>query len=95
MNAAARLESLAEAGGVSISESAYDQVKTKVSLEWEAMGERTLKNIAEHVRVYRLRRPEKNPESDPYVGRPGRLRAAVGTPSSSVNRCSAIQQFER
>jgi adenylate cyclase len=54
INIAVRLESLAEAGGILISGTVYDQVKTKLALQYEALGEQHLKNIAEPVRVWRI-----------------------------------------
>ncbi|HEX9869172.1 MAG TPA: tetratricopeptide repeat protein [Candidatus Tectomicrobia bacterium] len=54
VNIAARLESLAEPGGICISGTVYDQVKNKVALDYEYLGEREVKNIAEPVRVYRV-----------------------------------------
>ena len=54
VNIAARLESLAKGGGICISRSAYDQVKSKLDLEFEYLGEKKLKNIAEPVRAYRV-----------------------------------------
>jgi adenylate cyclase len=54
INIAARLESLAEAGGILISGTVYDQVKTKLPLKYEDIGEQHLKNIAEPVRAYRI-----------------------------------------
>ena len=54
VNIAARLESVAEPGGVCISGTAYDQVKSKLALSYEDLGERTLKNIPDPVRIYRL-----------------------------------------
>jgi class 3 adenylate cyclase/predicted ATPase len=54
VNIAARLEGLAEAGGLCISGTVYDQIKTKVALPYEYLGERRVKNIAEPVRVYRV-----------------------------------------
>jgi adenylate cyclase len=54
VNIAARLESLSEAGGICISGTAYDQVENKLSLGYEYLGERTVKNIAKPVRVYRV-----------------------------------------
>src|SRR5262245_43963063 len=54
VNIAARLEGLAEAGGLCIAGTVYDQVKTKLSLDYEALGAQTVKNIAEPVRVYRV-----------------------------------------
>jgi len=54
VNIAARLESLAEAGGICISGTAYDQVKNKIALGYEYVGEQAVKNIAEPVRVYHV-----------------------------------------
>jgi adenylate cyclase len=54
VNIAARLESLADAGGICISESVYSAVGSKLPLDYEFMGEQTVKNIAEPVRAYRV-----------------------------------------
>ena len=52
VNIAARLESIAEPGGICISSSAYEQVIGKVAVEFSDLGERSLKNIARPVRAY-------------------------------------------
>jgi TolB-like protein/class 3 adenylate cyclase/tetratricopeptide (TPR) repeat protein len=52
VNIAARLESIAEPGGICISSSAYDQVRGKVGVEFADLGEQNLKNIARPVRAY-------------------------------------------
>jgi adenylate cyclase len=52
VNIAARLESIAEAGGICISSSAYDHVRGKVAVEFTDLGEQKLKNIDRPVRVY-------------------------------------------
>jgi len=52
VNVAARLESIAEPGGICISSSAYDQVRGKVGVEFADLGEQNLKNIARPVRAY-------------------------------------------
>jgi adenylate cyclase len=54
VNIAARMESLAEGGGIRISGIVYDQVKNKLTLRYEFVGKQTVKNIAEPVRVYRV-----------------------------------------
>lgn len=54
VNIAARLESLANAGGICISGTVYDQVENKLALEYESLGEQTVKNIAKPVRAYRV-----------------------------------------
>lgn len=53
VNVAARLEALAEPGGICISERVYSEIKNKLDVNFEPLGERWLKNIAEPVRVYR------------------------------------------
>jgi adenylate cyclase len=55
VNIAARLESLAQGGGICIAGSVYEQIKTKLALGYEDMGAQAVKNIAEPVRVYRVR----------------------------------------
>jgi adenylate cyclase len=54
VNIAARLEGLAEPGGLVISGTAYDQVKNKLDVGFEFQGEQRVKNVAEPVRVYRV-----------------------------------------
>jgi len=54
VNIAARVEAMAEAGGVCITGRAYDQVKNKLELGYEFLGEHSVKNIAEPVRVYKV-----------------------------------------
>ena len=54
VNIAARIESLAEAGGICVSGTVYDQVKNKLGLEFQYMGEQTVKNIPDSVRVYQV-----------------------------------------
>jgi adenylate cyclase len=54
VNIAARIEGLAEPGGICTSRTAYDHVKNKLKLGYEYLGEHSVKNIAEPVRVYRV-----------------------------------------
>ena len=54
VNVAARIEGLAEVGGVCISGTTFDQVEGKLELEFEYLGERSVKNINKPVRVYRV-----------------------------------------
>jgi TolB-like protein/cytochrome c-type biogenesis protein CcmH/NrfG len=69
VNIAARLEGIAEPGGILISGSAYDQVKGKVDTGFEDLGSQSLKNIGETVRIYQ--------------SRPGR-EAAAALPASAL-----------
>ncbi len=54
VNIAARIEGLAEAGGICISRSAYEQVENKLTLEFEYLGEHRVKNISKPIEVYRV-----------------------------------------
>jgi adenylate cyclase len=54
VNVAARIESLADPGGICISRGVFDQVKRKVRNGFEYLGEHTVKNIPEPVRIYRI-----------------------------------------
>src|SRR5438093_6803081 len=55
VNIAARLEALAEGGGICLSGTVYDQIENKLALGYEYLGEQTVKNIAKPVRGYRVR----------------------------------------
>jgi TolB-like protein/class 3 adenylate cyclase len=61
VNIAARLESIAEPGGICISSSVYDQVRAKVGVEFADLGEQNFKNIDCPVRAYALVRDEPSP----------------------------------
>jgi adenylate cyclase len=55
VNVAARLEALADGGGICVSGAVHDQVAGKLALSWEPLGEQRVKNIPRPVRVYRVR----------------------------------------
>ena len=77
VNIAARLEGLAEAGGICISGSAYEQIENKLPLRYDYLGEHEVKNIARPVRAYRARiEAEAAPEKK---AKPGQWkRATIG-----------------
>src|SRR5438445_12499676 len=54
VNVAARLESVAEPGGITVSHSVREHVGNRLDLVFEDMGEQSLKNIAKPIRVYRV-----------------------------------------
>jgi adenylate cyclase len=64
VNIAARLEQLAEPGGIYISRAVHDHVRNKLALGFEPLGERQVKNIVQPVAVYRVRL-----DTVPAVGR--------------------------
>jgi adenylate cyclase len=72
VNIAARLEGLAEAGGICVSGTVYDQVATRLPLTYTFLGRQTVKNIARPVRAYRVQAA-----SGPS-GLTGRLRHRLG-----------------
>jgi class 3 adenylate cyclase len=53
INVAARLEGIAEPGGICISRQVFDQVSRSIKMDFQALGPRTLKNIAQPVDVFR------------------------------------------
>jgi TolB-like protein len=75
VNIAARLEGIAEPGAICLSEDAYRQVKSRIDLTVRDLGQQSLKNIAEPVRVYSLQ-----------VGAPAQAKPAAHTkpPSAST-----------
>src|SRR5262247_2719458 len=79
VNIAARLEGLAEAGGLCISGTVYDQIKTRLALGYEDLGAQAVKNIAEPVRAYRVQLtpeaafPAVREKEEMAVGEVGRL----------------------
>jgi adenylate cyclase len=62
INVAARVEGLAEGGGICISGTAFDQVEGKLGLEFEYLGEKAVKNIKKPVRAYLVRMEKGVPD---------------------------------
>jgi adenylate cyclase len=71
VNVAARLESLADPGGVCISGAVYDQVRDRFELTFEDMGEQQVKNIDRPIHVWRLA------SAQPWAEKPDDARAAA------------------
>ena len=67
VNIAARLENIAQPGGICISDDAYRQVRDKLDVNFQDSGEQELKNIARPVRVYQLR-PDASTAAKPSAG---------------------------
>jgi adenylate cyclase len=55
VNVAARLEGIAEPGGICVSGKVHDEIRARIGLDYEDLGPKQLKNIAEPVRVYGIR----------------------------------------
>jgi adenylate cyclase len=76
VNIAARVEKLADGGGICISGTVHDHIENKLDLEFEYIGEHAVKNIKKPVRVYRIRLESMMPES----GLKGAEKTGLGTP---------------
>jgi adenylate cyclase len=77
VNIAARMEALAEGGGVCISSTIYDAVEGKLSYGFDFLGEQQVKNIVKPVRVYRVRAEPRPPLARPPSKRSMRWQIAV------------------
>ena len=79
---AARLESMADPGGICVSKTAFDQIETKLPLGYEYIGEKSVKNIPKPVGAYRvLMRPDaagKVIGENRFLGKFSRKAAIIG-----------------
>jgi TolB-like protein len=83
VNVAARLESLADPGGIMVSRVVHDQVQDKLGFEFEDMGEQAVKNIARPIGLHRIHLTEQAPRSlSPTLAKTER--AASERPSIAV-----------
>ena len=78
VNIAARLEGIAEPGGICISDDAQRQIRGKIELAFDDMGQQSLKNIAEPMRAWRLQIDTNSPST-----LPGKLRLRLAQPLPS------------
>jgi TolB-like protein/class 3 adenylate cyclase/tetratricopeptide (TPR) repeat protein len=70
VNVAARLETLAEPGGICVSRVVRDQVRDKLAISFEDMGERQVKNITRPIRVHRILLGKRSNPSETGTGEP-------------------------
>jgi TolB-like protein len=77
VNIAARLEGLAEPGGILVSGTAYDYVRNKVKVGFEDLGLQTMKNISEPVRTYRVQMGSASASIRPTLALPDKPSIAV------------------
>ncbi len=68
VNVAARLEALADPGGICVNRVVRDQVRDKLDIAFEDMGEQLVKNIARPVRAFRVRPTSPHPNPPPLAG---------------------------
>jgi adenylate cyclase len=91
VNVAARLQGLADAGGIFIAGTVYDQVKNKLALKYENLGEQTVKNIAEPVRVFRIQ-TEQDSASQKAEDSANQKAKVKGQKSKVENRISSAHR---
>jgi class 3 adenylate cyclase len=63
VNIAARVERLAEPGGICISGTVYDQIENRLPLAYDYLGEKSVKNITKPIRVYQVRTDPETPNN--------------------------------
>ena len=78
VNVAARLQALAEPGGILISGAVFEQVKDKLALGFEYLGRQAVKNIAGEVPTYRIVLASKKPTAPDAVEAPAGSAARAG-----------------
>jgi len=81
VNIAARVEQLAEVGGICVTAAVHDQVDGRVDAAFEDLGEKLLKNIRRPVRIYRVAGQSPEPKPAPAKGQPA---AGVVKPTVAV-----------
>jgi adenylate cyclase len=84
VNVAARLEALADPGGIMVSRTVHDQVRDKLSFGFEDMGEQAVKNISRPIGVHRVSLAESAPTAVKSAAAPMPELAAVQRPSIAV-----------
>jgi adenylate cyclase len=84
VNIAARLEGVAEPGGVCISDDAHRQIRGKIDVDFDDIGEQTLKNIAEPMRAWRIRLAGEASSAIPSTSPPVQVLALPDKPSIVV-----------
>jgi class 3 adenylate cyclase/ABC-type uncharacterized transport system substrate-binding protein len=104
VNIAARLEALAEPGGICVSARVHEDTASRVDAAFEDLGDQALKNISRAVRVYRVRAVLETAPAPP-AGSPLRAEPGAGAPSSGqklrsigylgVEPRSVIEEFRR
>lgn len=80
VNVAARLQAAAEAGGICVSGSVYDQIRNKLSLTFASLGERSFKNIPQPVRTFSITGTDSHgaSPSPKAISQGGELESAIG-----------------
>jgi class 3 adenylate cyclase len=102
INVAARLEGIAEPGGICISSKVYEEISGRIELAYEDIGAQQLKNIARPVRVYRVCRDSNAPAATAVLALPDKpsarpVRASnvpIRVPAHFMGRDVALAEIE-
>ncbi len=93
VNIAARLQELAPTGGIMLSQSVHDQVRSKLALGFDSAGLQTIKNVSEPVEAYRVRLDGRNaPEDQVSAEIPRRARSHHGLEADTHAVASGFEQ---
>jgi len=94
VNVAARLESIAEPGGICISSSVYDQITGKLDLGFLDIGDQSLKNISRPIRVYRVSGAGVRPAPPVVATKPARKSLAAVLIALGVVAIAAVAAWQ-
>ncbi len=78
INVAARIQALADPGGLCVSAKVHQELRNRLDLEYEDLGEQSVKNIPDPVRVFRVLEPSAAVEPAQGLGKPARRLVAAG-----------------
>jgi adenylate cyclase len=93
VNLAARLEQLADVGGVCVSQAVYEQVSDRIEVKFEDLGEKSLKNISRPVRVWRAVLDDVAPSAGNGAARRGVVKPSIAVLPFANMSGDAEQEF--
>ena len=93
VNIAARLENLAEKGGICVSGTVFDQIEGKLGLEFDYLGKKDVKNIVRPVRVYRLKQKASGDMGVPKKADPPRSPSIAVLPFTNMSNDPEQEYF--
>src|SRR5262249_15359407 len=92
-NIAARLEALAEPGGICLSAKVLEEVRGKMDINVQDMGEAHLKNIARPQRIFRIKSGELSPSPPPFASLSGEIPSIAVLPLANMSGETEQQYF--
>lgn len=95
VNIAARLQQIAEPGGILISRPVYDQVKSKLAIDFDFLGEQIVKNVSEPVASYRILIEGAPPEPAKASTPPSQQSTSTTTPDQPLSAPDLWRRFRR